>query len=237
MGKKIQVKINEKPDLPICKMNCDKELHPKLNKYDLTKFLNCHSTNLICGVPGSGKTNLLYQLMKSKHLLNKVYDKLYLFQPSESRSSMVDKLFDKIPDEQKFDQLTYENLSTVNDALNNEENSCILFDDMGAYLKDPEIKKLLKEMIMNRRHKHVSIFFLVQTYFSVEKDMRRLFNNLFIFRVNKSSMVSIFEECMEEHKKDVDDIIKVVYNKPYQYLFINVGSQRMFKGFDELLFS
>jgi len=150
---------------------------------------------------------------------------------------MTDKLFDKIPDEQKFDELTFENLSTVNEALNNEENSCILFDDMGAHLKDPEIKKLLKEIIMNRRHKHVSIFFLVQTYFSVEKDMRRLFNNLFIFRVNKSTMVSIFEEVMEEHKKDVDEIIKVVYNKPYQYLFINVGSQRMFKGFDEILFS
>ena len=41
---------------------------------------------------------------------------------------------------------------------------------------------------------------------------------------------------MEEHKKDVDEIIKVVYNKPYQYMFINVGSQRMFKGFDEILF-
>ena len=90
----------------------------------------------------------------------------------------------------KFNELTFESLSTVNDALNDEENSCIIFDDMGSHLKDPEIKKLLKEMIMNRRHKHVSIFFLVQTYFSIEKDMRRLFSNLFIFRVNKSTMES-----------------------------------------------
>ena len=66
--------------------------------------------------------------------------------------------------------------------------------------------------------------------------MRRLFSNLFIFRVNKSTMENIFEEVVEEHKKSVDDIIKVVYNKPYQYLFINVSTQRLFKGFDELLF-
>ena len=233
--KTIRIKVNPAPELPICKMMCDQELHSKLNKYELTKFLNSHSTNLICGLPGSGKTNLMYQLMKSKHLLNKVYDKIYLFQPPESRVSMKDKLFDQLPEEQKFNELTFENLSTVNDALNDEENSCVIFDDMGSHLKDPEIKKLLKEIIMNRRHKHVSIFFLVQTYFSIEKDMRRLFSNLFIFRVNKSTMENIFEEVVEEHKKSVDDIIKVVYNKPYQYLFINVSTQRLFKGFDELL--
>ena len=237
MVQKLKLKINDKPDLPVCKMNCDTELHSKLNKYELTTFLNNHSTNLFCGTPGSGKTNLMYQFMKSKHLLNKVYDKIYLFQPSESRSSMVDKLFDKIPDEQKYDELTYENLSNVNDQLSNEENSCIIFDDQGAYLKDNEIKKLLKEMIMNRRHKHLSIFFLVQTYFSVEKDIRRLFSNLFIFRVNKTSLMTIFDEVVEDHKKHADEIIQLVYNKPYQYLFINVNTQRLFKGFDEILFS
>lgn len=241
--KSITIKVNDKPELPICKMMCDAELHPKLNKYELTKFLNAHSTNLIVGLPGQGKTNLMYQLMKSKHLLNKVYDKIYLFQPAESRVSMKDKLFDQLPEDQKFNELSFENLSIVNDALCGgsdtdfcEENSCIIFDDMGSHLKDPEIKKLLKEMIMNRRHKHCSIFFLVQTYFSIEKDMRRLFSNLFIFRVNKSTMENIFEEVVEEHKKSVDDIIKIVYNKPYQYLFINVTSQRLFKGFDELIF-
>jgi hypothetical protein len=237
MVQKIKLKINDKPELPICKMHCDNELHPKLNKYELTKFLNSHTTNLFCGVPQSGKTNLMYQFMKSKHLLNKVYDKIYLFQPADSRASMVDKLFDKIPEEQKYEELNYENLSSVNDQLNNEENSCIIFDDMGAYLKDNEIKKLLKEMIMNRRHKHLSIFFLVQTYFSIEKDIRRLFSNLFIFRVNKQTMMEIFDEVVEAHKKNADEIVQLVYNKPYQYLFINVNTQRLFKGFDEILFS
>ena len=41
---------------------------------------------------------------------------------------------------------------------------------------------------------------------------------------------------LENKKKEhVNEIIKIVYNKPYQYLFINTDSQRIFSGFDELI--
>jgi hypothetical protein len=232
----MKIKKNMSPTLPICKMNCDEELHPKLNKFDLTKFMNCSSSNLLLGVPGSGKTNLLYQMIKSKHLLNKCYDKIYLFQPSESRASMKDKLFDKLPEDQKFEELTLENLESVKDRLNEDENSVILFDDMGAYLKDNDVRKLLKELMMNRRHLHVSLFFLAQTYHSVDKEVRRLFSNIFIFKVTKDTMTSIFDELVESKKKYADEIVTLVYDKPYQYLFININTQRMFKGFDEIIF-
>jgi KaiC/GvpD/RAD55 family RecA-like ATPase len=74
-------------------MLCDKKLHPKLEEYELTKFLNMHSTNLIVGKPGSGKTSMIYSFMKSKKLLAKVYDKIYLFQPEQSRQSIVPSIF------------------------------------------------------------------------------------------------------------------------------------------------
>ena len=231
----IKVKYNKKPNLPICQMNCDVILHPKLEKYDLTKFLNCHSCNLIVGKPGSGKTNLMYQLIKSKHLLNKCYDKIYLFQPSPSRASMKDNIFLSLPDDQKFDELTFENLEYVENDLDPDENSCIIFDDMGAYLKNNETKKLLKELIMNRRHLHLSIFFLVQTYLSIERDVRKLFSNVFIFRCSKKEMETIADELIEQKKEYLNEIVKIVFNKPYQYLFINTDSQRIFHGFDELI--
>ena len=231
----IKIKHNKKPNLPICQMNCDVMIHPKLDKYDLTKFLNCHSCNLIVGKPGSGKTNLMYQLINSKHLLNKCFDKIYLFQPSLSRVSMKDKLFDTLPENQKFDELTLENLEYVKNNLDPDENSAIIFDDQGAYLKNNETKKLLKELIMNRRHLHLSIFFLVQTYMSIERDVRKLFSNCFIFRCSKKEMETIADELIETKKEYLPEIIKLVYNKPYQYLFINTDTQRLFNGFDELI--
>ena len=117
----ITIKHNKKPNLPICQMVCDKKIHPKFDKYELTKFLNCHSTNLLIGKPGSGKTNLIYQIMKS--ITNKCYDKIYLFQPEKSRASMKDKLFDQLPDDQKFEELTFENLEYVDETLDEEGNN------------------------------------------------------------------------------------------------------------------
>ena len=134
----ITIKQNRKPNLPVCEMICDKKINSKLDKYELTKFLNCHSTNLLIGKPGSGKKNLIYPIMES--FTYKCYDKIFLFQPSKSRESMKDKLFDQLPEDQKYEDLTFENLEYVNNNLH-DDNNCIIFDDMGAYLKNQDIKK------------------------------------------------------------------------------------------------
>ena len=100
----ISIQKNKAPDLPKCKFLCDVKLDPKLDNYELTKFLNSHSTTLFIGKPRSGKTSLLYSFFKSKKLLKKCFHNVFLFQPTHSRSSMSDKIFDKLPDGKKFDE-------------------------------------------------------------------------------------------------------------------------------------
>lgn len=237
MGR-ITIKTNDKPVLKKCEFLCDNGLHDKLNAYELTQFMNCHSTNLFIGRPKSGKTSLLYSFFKSKKLFKKVFDTIYIFQPSNSRQSMSDKLFDTLPADQIYEELNYENLAEVMEKCKQTDvghNNCIIFDDMGAYLKDNEILKLLKELIMNRRHLHVSCYFLSQTFKSVPKDIRKLFSNVFLFRVSKHELADVFEEIIEHKKDDVLAISKLVFDKPFQYLFINTDTQRLFKGFDEIL--
>ena len=51
----ISIKKHKKPILTHCKMRCDKPLHKKLDKFELTKFLNQHTTNLLIGKPNLGK--------------------------------------------------------------------------------------------------------------------------------------------------------------------------------------
>ena len=237
----ITIQKNKKPKLKACEMICDKELNSKLNKYELTKFLNAHTTNLLIGKPRSGKTSLLYSLFQSSRCLKKCFHNIYLFQPSHSRGSMKDKLFDKLPDDQKYEKLDYESLDEVMDRIkmsDPDHNNCIIFDDMTAYLKDYHVEKLLKELVFNRRHLRTSIFFLCQTYISVPKDLRKLFSNLFIFRVNKNELKLIFEEQIEDKTKVnlISEITKLVFDRPFQFLFINTDTQRFFKNFDELLF-
>lgn len=235
----ITLKKNESPDLATCEMICDGGLHPKLNNYDLTKFLNGHETNLMIGRPASGKTSLLYSFFKSPKIYRKVFHNIYLFQPSHSRASMKDNIFEKIPEEQRYDELDYESLNTVMETIKSEDkkyNNCIIFDDMTASLKNHDVKKLLKELIFNRRHLRTTIIFLVQTWYSIEKDIRKLFSNIFCFRVAKQELSSIFDEVVESKAKYMNDIAKMVFDKPYKYLFINVNSQRLFDGFDELIF-
>ena len=234
----ITIKENKKPNLPVCVMNCDGGLHEKLDKYDLTSLMNNHSTNLLIGKSGSGKTSLLYSFFKSPKLFKKVYHNIYLFQPRASRESMNDKIFDTLPEEQKYDELTAENLYDVMDKVKAEDkefNSCILVDDMGAYLKDNENLKALKELIFNRRHYRTSIWFLTQTYISVPREIRKLFSNVFVFRVSKAELTAIFDELVEQKKEYMTEISKMVYDKAHQYLFINTDTQRLFKGFDEIL--
>jgi nucleoside-triphosphatase THEP1 len=246
-------------------MLCDKSLSPKLDRYDLTRFINCHSTNLLIGAPGSGKTTLLISFFDK--ILRSCYHNIYLFQPSHSRASMKRDIFETVPECQKFDELNYENLRGVLDRIKSGEvdedeleddeeidenepiNNCIIFDDMGAYLKDKSIRKLLKEIIYNRRHYHISVFFLCQSYLSCEKDIRKLFSNIFIFRVSPGELKTIFDEVVESKKELMFELSKMVWSTEYydknaivcpddlkhQYMFINTESQRIFKGFDEII--
>lgn len=234
----IQIIKKSKPQLKTCEMNCDSGLHEKLNKYEMTKFINTHSTNLFIGKPASGKTSLLYSFFQSKDLFRKTFHNIFLFQPSHSRSSMKDDLFDTIPADQRYDELNVDNLTEVMERIKNEDkkyNNVILFDDMTAYLKNNDTKKLLKELIFNRRHLSCSIFFLVQTWFSIEKDIRKLFSNIFVFKVSKKELETIADEVIEQKKEYIPEIAKMVYSEPFKYLFINTDSGRLFTDFNEIL--
>ncbi len=232
----------KKPQIKPPEMLCDKPLHPKLNNYELTSYLNHHSTNLLLGKPKSGKSSLMWAMLKDKKLLNRVYHNIYLFQPSHSRASIKNDIFKKHPADKKFDELTTENLQEVLERIKGsppDENNVIIFDDMASYLKNKDTLQLFKELIFNRRHIRTSIFFLNQTFFSVPKELRRLFSNIFVFKVSKNELKNLFDENVEDEfvKSMMPNISKLVYDKPFSYLFINTDAQKFYKQFDRIDFN
>jgi len=46
---------------------------------------------------------------------------------------------------------------------------------------------------------------------------------------------TIYDELIEHKKQYIDEIIKIIFDKKYNYMFVNTDSQRIFKNFDELL--
>jgi DNA repair exonuclease SbcCD ATPase subunit len=232
----IKLKINEKPILKHCEMNCDKPLHKKLDEYDLTKFLNKHSTSVFIGRPGSGKSSILNSLFSS--LFTKVFHKIYLFIPDNSKASVKKSPFDVVPEEQQYNELTLENLNAVITEIKSADkknNNIIILDDMASYLKNAETLKLLRELMMNKRHLHTSVIFLSQSWKLIDKTMRKLFDNLFIFKVSKEELLTIAEEVIEVPKEQLLKISKMVNTEPYKYIFYNSISNRIFDGFDEFI--
>ena len=232
----IKLKRNKKPEIPICKMNCDGGLDNRLNNYELTQFMNCHSTNLMIGRPQSGKTSLLWSFFKSKQLFNKVFHNIYLFQPRVSGSSMKDNIFKDL--EHQYSELNIENINEVFDKLNDtpaDENNVIIFDDQTAHLRDKGVVRTLKEIVYNRRHLHVSLFFCCQTYMAIPPDIRKLFTNIFLFKCSKKELETIFDEVIEENKDDFLAVSKCVFDEKYNFLFINVDTGKLYKNWDELI--
>lgn len=238
----ITIKKNASPDLKLCKMVCDKPLHKRLDNYELTSLMNgIGETNLLIGRPKSGKTSLLYSLFKSPELFKKLYHNIYLFRPKESGKSMDDDIFDSLPEDQKFEKVTEENLQYVADKLKEHredgEYTSIIFDDVTSSLKKLELQQQLHDFIFNRRHVNCTIWFLVQAFKSIQKDLRNMFSNVFIFKVSKEELTNIFEEIVEINKKYVIPISQLCYNKKGDFLFINVDNNRLFRNFDEIFIS
>jgi hypothetical protein len=237
----LSIKKNECPDLPDVHMNCDDPLHKKLDEYEVTKFMNCHATTLLLGKPKSGKSHLLQSFFRSSKVFKKVFHNIFVFRPATSKNTVKDDIFNHLPEDQQYYNLNFDTLveamMRVEDDAMQGYNSCIIFDDVASLLKNNDTMNLFKYLIFNRRHLRCSVFFLVQTWKSVPKELRKSFSNMFIFRVGKAELKDIFDEAIELDNKYLVPISNLVYDKLYNYLFVNLDGKKLYKKFDEILIS
>ena len=239
----IHLKINKKLNLQIPKFVCDDNplQWTHLNSYPMLQHFNAYSFDCYCGKPASGKTSLLISFLTGKGK-NKVYRKcfnhVYVIMPTSSRESMQKNPFQKHDPEKLYDELTFDIIEEIYNKLLNssseKENSLLILDDVTASLKSKEIQKIFRSIIYNRRHLKCKIIILVQSYQSIPREIRKIINNIVIFKPAKIEFEILIQELISKKKNIALELLKF-YEQKHDYLMLNVDSQRIYKNFDEII--
>ena len=219
------------------------------NKYKLQMPLSAYP-NIIgfIGKPSCGKTSLMLNLLFEKILDKKrisyrgLYSQVLIISPTMNGINDVE--FNKIPDENKYDEFNLEVLEDVyeraSDLWKNEKKQTLLIlDDCGAYLK--KIDKKLNEICANHRHSGLSIWCLCQTFKSIPKPVRGWLTHAAIFQPpNLLELQSIFDEILPIKRQLYKHIFDHVFEKKHDYMFVDTskeygGSSLFFKRMDQFL--
>ena len=221
--------------------NCDEvdSSVPKPLPQNLNHFM------LIVGKPGSSKTTLLLNLMcKRGKMYNKKFDKVYLFSPS--LGSIDDCPFEELPDDQKYEELSYEILSGVLEEIRDSgEKVLFIMDDVvNDMKKEHHLEKLLCKVLMNRRHQcgaggSLSVWITTQVYNKVPAPVRKCASQLVLYETkNRMELDSLYNEVIVRLKKDEwYQLLQYVWDKKFNFLFLDSTkpfNQMYHKNFNNL---
>ena len=202
---------------------------------------------LIVGKPRSGKTNLLLNLTTKSHKnFNRKFDRVFLFSPS--LNTMENDPFELLPDDQKYEVATEENIQNVLEIIKNSgEKVLLILDDCISDIRGKgksEIETLLHRIFFNRRHLagkggNLSIIATSQTYNKIDLKLRKTCSHLIIFEnKNKKELDSIFEEAILIPKKEFFDVLRYIYDRKYRFMYIDTtlpDYKSIHKDFNQLI--
>ena len=235
----LKLKTNKKPLLNIPSFNVDGKLKNNLDNIEIFKLMNKSHFALFLGKAGSGKSSLVISFLNSKDAFKKCFHNIFLFCPSNSRSSIKDDFWENnLETEQIYDDLNIDNLidaySKIEIDSDNNFKSLIILDDVQKNLKG-DCEKLLLHIINNRRHNRICIWICCQNYKTIPLQVRLALTDLFIFKVGKGELENIYEELTEIDKNKFNIITNNAYKVDHSFLYLNCLSQRLFNNWDEIV--
>ena len=210
---------------------------------------------LMSGPSGSGKTTLLTSLMTQKKKngkrmsFRKLFDRIIICSSTLGNGKSLKKdPFKDIPESQKFLKFNRETMHAINEMCkdNNaaDENSLVIFDDVGSQLrKDSKAEALLVEFLQNRRHLNTSCFILVQKFKNLPTGIRNNMTHFSFFRPkNQLELEDICSEMMPFHKKHYQPIIDYVFDNDDNFSFMTIDVSRkktnkfvFYNGFNRMI--
>ena len=202
------------------------------------------SATIISGRSGSGKTNVLMNLLKRKEYYHNYFHFTLIFSPTASIDDLYSDL--KIPKDLSEDKL--QRIIDVRKELiekrgiewvgKNSRMLIIIDDAIGSnrFLQCPQAVKLFALL----RHYLVSVIVLIQSYNKISRACRINANNIIIFPACQNEIKVLLDEvtpaCMS--KKDFKKVIEYATSESHSFIHINTKapkSEQVRKGFDEII--
>ena len=218
-------------------MNCDDCIDNKLNMYPMIQdAFSKTSFNVVLGSMGSGKTSLLISLLRG--VFKKCFHSIYVIMPPNSRASLNNDIFSKLPQEQVYDDLNENILNDIYDKLKENSNdgyySLLIIDDFQNMFKQYE--KQLQKIILKMRHIRTTIFLLQQNVKSLPRNLRLIVSNYITFDLGKSQMMDLFDESIQLDKNKFQEIMDLGFQQKYDWLLINLRNKNIYAKFDRIIY-
>ena len=201
---------------------------------------------LIVGRPGYGKTSLINSLVcKSGKNFNRKFDKVFIWSPS--MITMEGDPYELVPQEQKFESATFENIQGVLDEIKDSGDKVLfIMDDVIADVRGKgkgEIENLLQKIFFNRRHLagfggSVSIIATSQTYNKIDPKLRKTASQLIQYKPQKKEIENIYDDMINLPKKEFLDVLRYIYQKKHDFMFIDTqlpDDKQIHKNFNQLI--
>ena len=182
---------------------------------------------LIIGGSGSGKPNVLLNLIENQPDIDKIY--LYAKDPYEAKYQYLINKRQGIGINHFNDPKAFEysdDMSGVYKSINyynrNKENKIlIVFDNMIAGItKNKKLDSIVTELFIRGKKIVISLVFITQSYFKVPKDVRLNTTHFFIAKIpNKRELRQIaINHLSDISTKDFGNIYRECTAEPYSFL-------------------
>ena len=146
---------------------------------------------LIIGGSGSGKTNVLLNLIENQPDIDKIY--LYAKDPYEAKYQyLINKREGVGIDHFNYPKTFVEYSNDMRDvyknideySLDKDNKNLVAFDDMIAdMINNKKLNSTVTELFIKRRKLNISLVFITQSYFKVPKDVRLNITHFFITKI------------------------------------------------------
>jgi len=243
---------NENLAVTKIQMNCDKYITDSKCRSVAAPLMQTSHFYIISGASGSGKSNLIVNLLKSnkttkdnkhKKSYRNMFNNIILVSPSAH--TIKDSPLENISDDQKFDSISDEVFDLVElmteDSVEENKHTLLILDDVSSQLRMKENEKRLNQLIKNRRHLNLSIWIVTHKVTDASPALRSNANLIFLFKPKTTREINtIQEEYMMMSKSQAESLMNAAYKDRYDFLLLDTslrtGSDfRYFRNYNELL--